>query len=596
MTLLVLAYLGGVLTIISPCILPVLPFVFARADRSFARNGLPMLAGMALTFAVVATFAAVAGGWVVDANQYGRWAALALMAAFGLTLLFPGLADRLMQPLVGVGARLSASAERDAGEHKASIVPSLLLGVATGFLWAPCAGPVLGLILTGAALKGANASTSLLLLAYALGAATSLGLVLLIGGRVFVAMKRSLGAAEWIRRGLGVAVLIAVVAVASGLDTGFLTNVSLSNTAAIEQKLLDRFHADTRNDEARPPSVVMNENPAVMMSANPNAHGPNIAVEGGFPPLSGAVAWLNSPPLTVEGLKGKVVLIDFWTYSCINCLRAIPYVKAWAEKYKDHGLVVVGVHTPEFAFERKVSNVQAAVADLKINYPVAIDNDYAIWRAFDNEYWPAHYFIDAQGRRRYHHFGEGHYDESERVIQLLLAEAGDKSYSPGLVSVHATGAEAAPSMTETQSPETYIGYSRAANFISPGGAVKDSSHVYETEAPKLDQWSLGGDWTVGEEKATLNKAGGRIIYRFRARDLHLVLGSAADGKQIRFRVTIDGAAPGEDHGADTDADGRGVVNEHRLYQLIRESGGVSDHTFEIEFLDSGAQAYAFTFG
>ena len=555
-----------------------------------------MLAGMALTFAMVATFAAVAGGWVVEANQYGRWAALALMAAFGLTLVFPELADRLMRPLVGVGARLSASAERDAGEHKAAIVPSLLLGVATGFLWAPCAGPVLGLILTGAALKGANASTSLLLLAYALGAATSLALVLLVGGRVFAAMKRSLGAAEWIRRGLGIAVLIAVAAVASGLDTGFLTQVSLSNTAAIEQKLLDQFHPATKEGQGgEPPSIVMSENRAVMMSANPGGHAPNIAVEGGFPPLSGAVEWLNSPPLTAEGLRGKVVLIDFWTYSCINCLRSIPYVKAWAEKYKDHGLVVIGVHTPEFAFERKVSNVRAAVSDLKIGYPVAIDSDYAIWRAFDNEYWPAHYFIDAQGRMRYHHFGEGHYDESERVIQLLLAEAGDKDYSPGFVSVQASGAEA-PSMTETQSPETYVGYSRAENFISPGGAVKDARHVYATEAPKLDQWSLGGDWTVGEEKATLNKEGGRILYRFRARDLHLVLGSADEGKQIRFRVTIDGAAPGTDHGADTDADGRGVVNEHRLYQLIRQSGGVSDHTFEIEFLDPGVQAYAFTFG
>jgi cytochrome c biogenesis protein CcdA/thiol-disulfide isomerase/thioredoxin len=597
MTLLVLAYLGGVLTIVSPCILPVLPFVFARADRSFVRNGLPMLAGMALTFAVVATFAAVAGGWVVDANQYGRMAALALMAAFGLTLLFPELADRLMRPLVGVGARLSASAERDAGEDKTTILPSLLLGVATGFLWAPCAGPVLGLILTGAALKGANASTSLLLLAYALGAATSLGLVLLVGGRVFAAMKRSLGTAEWIRRGLGIAVLFAVAAVASGLDTGFLTNVSLSNTAAIEQKLLDRFHPEMKESRGgEPPSVVMSGNPAMMMSANPSGQGPNIAVEGGFPPLSGAVEWLNSPPLIAEGLRGKVVLIDFWTYSCINCLRAIPYVKAWAEKYKDHGLVVIGVHTPEFAFERKVSNVQAAVADLKIGYPVAIDGDYAIWRAFDNEYWPTHYFIDAQGRMRYHHFGEGHYDESERVIQLLLAEAGDKTYSPSFVSVQASGAEAAPSMTETQSPETYIGYSRAEHFVSPGGAVKDTSHVYATESPRLDQWALGGDWTVGEEKATLNKEGGRITYRFRARDLHLVLGPADERKQIRFSVTIDGSAPGADHGANTDADGRGVVNEHRLYQLIRESGGVSDHTFEIEFLDPGVQAYAFTFG
>ncbi|MGO9046889.1 MAG: cytochrome c biogenesis protein DipZ [Xanthobacteraceae bacterium] len=597
MTLPVLAFLGGILTIISPCILPVLPFVFARADRSFVQNGLPMLAGMALTFAVVATFASVAGGWVVEANQYGRIAALALMAAFGLTLVFPELADRLMRPLVGVGARLSASAERDAGAHNTAILPSLLLGVATGFLWAPCAGPVLGLILTGAALNGASVATSFLLLAYAVGAGTSLAVVLLLGGRVFTAMKRSLGAAEWVKRGFGIAVLIAVAAVASGLDTGFLTNVSLSNTAAIEQGLVDRFRPVSKEASGTlQSSVVMSGSPSMMMSANPSAHGPNIAVEGGFPSLSGAVAWLNSLPLTAEGLKGKVVLIDFWTYSCINCLRSIPYVKAWAEKYKDHGLVVIGVHTPEFAFERKVSNVQAAVSDLKIGYPVAVDSEYAIWRAFDNEYWPAHYFIDAQGRRRYHHFGEGHYEESEQVIQQLLAEAGHTDYSPAPVLVQASGAEAAPSMVETQSPETYIGYSRAENFISPGGAVKDESHVYATETPRLDQWSLSGDWTIGQEKATLNKEGGRITYRFRARDLHLVLGPAAEGRQIRFRVTIDGMAPGADHGADVDADGRGVVNEHRLYQLIRESGGISDRTFEIEFLDPGAQAYAFTFG
>ncbi len=597
MALLVLAYVGGVLTIISPCILPVLPFVFARADRPFLRNGLPMLAGMALTFAVVATLAAVAGGWVVEANQFGRIAALALMAAFGLTLVFPGLADRVMGPLVSIGARLSASADRDASQHNAAIVPSLLLGVATGFLWAPCAGPVLGLILTGAALNGASAGTSLLLLAYAAGAATSLALVLLVGGRLFTAMKRSLGAAEWVKRGLGVAVLVAVAAVASGLDTGFLSKVSLSNTAAIEQGLVARLHPQSKEASASAPSsVVMNENPAMMMSANPNARGPNIAVEGGFPSLSGAAAWLNSPPLTAEGLRGKVVLIDFWTYSCINCLRSIPYIKAWAEKYKDRGLVVIGVHTPEFAFERKLSNVQAAVKDLKISYPVAIDNDYAIWRAFDNEYWPAHYFIDAQGHRRYHHFGEGHYDESEHVIQTLLAEAGDKGFSFALVSVNASGAEAAPSMIETQSPETYLGYARAENFISPGGAVKDASHAYSAEVPKLDQWSLAGDWTVGRENATLDKEGGRIVYRFRARDLHLVLGPAAEGKQIRYRVTIDGKAPGADHGVDADADGRGLVDEHRLYQLIRESGGISDHTFEIEFLDPGVQAYAFTFG
>ena len=289
-------------------------------------------------------------------------------------------------------------------------------------------------------------------------------------------------------------------------------------------------------------------------------------------------------------------MIDFWTYSCINCLRSIPYVKAWAEKYKDHGLVVIGVHTPEFAFKRKIGNVRAAVSDLKIGYPVAIDNEYKIWRAIDNEYWPAHYFIDAQGRTRYHHFGEDEYGESERVIQRLLAEAGNSNVPTGLVSVNASGAEAAPSTSDDQSPETYLGYNRAENFVSPGGIVEDESYVYAAATPQINQWSLSGAWTIDAENAALNEKGGRIVYRFHARDLHLVLGPAGDGKPIRFRVRVDGEAPGADHGADIDADGQGIVDTQRLYQLIRQSGAVSDRTFEIEFLDPGVQAYAFTFG
>jgi len=580
MTLVVLAYLGGVLTIISPCILPVLPFVFARADRPFATSGLPMLAGMTVTFAAVATLAAVAGSWAVSANQYGRTAAIVLLALFGLTLLFPGLADWAMRPFVALGASLSRSADDAEASKKSSIVSSFLLGVATGFLWAPCAGPVLGLILTAAALNGANVGTTLLLLAYALGAATSLALALAIGGRVFAAMKRSLGVGEWVRRALGVAVLAAVVAISFGLDTGFLTRISLSGTNGLEQSLVDRLRTPAQSAQTSPAGGTE----------------PNLGVEGGFPSLSGATAWLNSPPLTSESLKGKVVLIDFWTYSCINCLRTIPYIKAWAEKYKDHGLVVIGVHTPEFAFERDVDNVRRAVSDLKIGYPVAIDNDYKVWRAFDNEYWPAHYFIDAEGRTRYHHFGEGDYDGSERVIQRLLAEAGNSGVPQSLVSVAASGAEAAPSEGDDKSPETYIGYNRADNFVSPGGIVEDENHLYDSADPKLNQWSLSGDWLVSGERATLTSDNGKIIYRFHARDLHLVLGPTADGKPIQFRVTIDGQAPGEDHGADTDADGHGVVNGQRLYQLIRQSGAIKDRTFEIQFLDPGVHAYAFTFG
>jgi cytochrome c biogenesis protein CcdA/thiol-disulfide isomerase/thioredoxin len=576
MILFMLAYLGGVLTIVSPCILPVIPFVLARADRPFLRNGLPMLAGMALAFAVVATLASVAGGWVVSANQYGRIAALTLLAVFGVTLLFPQLADRLMRPLVAVGARLSQSADHAA---EGSILAPLLLGIATGFLWAPCAGPVLGLILTGAALQGASFKTALLLLTYAAGAASSLALALLVGGRVFAAMKRSIGAGEWIRRGLGAAVLMAVVAIAFGLDTGFLTNLSVGSTTALEQRLFDKLHP--------------RGNSAAMTGGGENDALP---ISGQLPSLDGATEWLNTKPLTAEDLKGKVVLIDFWTYSCINCLRAIPYVRAWAEKYKDHGLVVIGVHAPEFAFERNIDNVKKALSTLKIEYPVAIDNDYKIWRAFDNEYWPAHYFIDAQGRIRLHHFGEGEYDESEKVIQQLLAETGDKNVPAGIVPVNGAGAEAASDKADVGSPETYIGYDRADHFASPGGVVQDKSHVYAVGPMQLNDWSLAGDWTISDERAQLNAAGGSIAYRFHARDLHLVLGPSADGSPVRFVVTVDGKSPGAAHGVDIDAEGEGVVTMQRLYQLVRDPGAVKDHTFEIRFLDPGVQAYAFTFG
>jgi cytochrome c biogenesis protein CcdA/thiol-disulfide isomerase/thioredoxin len=574
--LFILAYLGGVLTILSPCILPVLPFVFARSDRPFVRSGLPMLIGMALTFAAVATLAAVGGGWAVQANQVGRIIALVLLAFFGITLLSDWLTVQLTRPLVAIGSRLSASA---AGATGSSVAPSFLLGIATGLLWAPCAGPILGLILTGAAVRGASAQTSLLLVAYAAGAATSLALALLIGGRVFAAMKRSLGVGEWIRRALGIAVLLGVLAIAFGLDTGVLTKLSSSGTAAVEQGLLDRFHFE----------------PGQSPTSQRAADVANLPVEGVAPSLLGATTWLNSPPLTKDALRGKVVLVDFWTYSCINCLRSIPYVKAWWEKYKDHGLVVIGVHAPEFAFEKNVDNVRKAVSTLGITYPVAIDNDYNIWRAFNNEYWPAHYFIDAKGRIRHHHFGEGSYDESERVIQQLLTETGNKDVPTGIASVNGSGAEMAPDDNDARSPETYIGSDKAERFVSPGGEQADAKD-YTVGTPALNEWGLTGRWTVGGEFATLDRAPGAVVYRFHARDLHLVLGPGPAGKPIHFRATIDGAAPGANHGVDTDAEGRGVVDGQRLYQLVRQTGTVRDLTFSIEFLDPGVQAFSFTFG
>jgi cytochrome c biogenesis protein CcdA/thiol-disulfide isomerase/thioredoxin len=579
MLLYLLAFVGGVLTIVSPCILPVLPFVFSRADQPFRRSGLPLLTGMAITFALVAAVATFAGAWIVRANQIGRILAILIFAILGLTLLFPRFAELVSRPFVRLGGHVQSQ-----GDSAPSAGRSLILGVSTGLLWAPCAGPILGLILTGAAIQGASAHTVFLLLAFAAGAACSLALALLAGNRVFAFMKRSLGAEEWIRRGLGVAVLAGVVAVAFGWDTGILRQLSLGgSTSGFEQRLVDRLYpvayARGREGAAAPTDQIQ------------------LANEGPFPSLEGAVAWLNSPQLTRESLKDKVVLIDFWTYSCINCLRSIPYIEAWSEKYKNDGLVVIGVHTPEFAFEKDQANVAKAVRDLKITYPVAIDSNYAIWKAFHNEYWPAHYFIDAKGEIRYHHFGEGEYDKSEEVIQQLLKEKSANLQVGGLVEVAGTGAEAAADVNDVQSPETYIGYEREQNYVSPEKIERDAPALY-TAPGRMDvnDWGLAGEWTVGGERATLVGAQGKIVFRFHARDLHLVLGPGKDGKPVRFRVLLDGSVPGDDHGVDVNPQGEGTVKDDRLYQLIRQKGKVEDRTFQIQFLDPGVQVYAFTFG
>jgi thiol-disulfide isomerase/thioredoxin len=318
--------------------------------------------------------------------------------------------------------------------------------------------------------------------------------------------------------------------------------------------------------------------------------------EGRMPDLEGAVAWLNSAPLSSKSLRGKVVLVNFWTYSCINSLRELPYIKAWAAKYKDAGLVVVGVHSPEFGFEKDPANVKNAISDLRVGIPVPIDSDHSIWSAFHNEYWPADYFVDRTGRIRYHHFGEGEYDKSERVIQALLRENGAVDLAANLVSISADGVEAPPS-EDVQSPETYIGYRRAERFESPGRLVQDSRRIYSPpESPSLNQWGLSGSWNVGDESAVSQAASAKIVFRFHSRDLHMVLGPAKTGKPVRFKVRLDGAAPGDDCGVDSTPNGAGEVREPRLYQLIRQSGEVGDRTFEIEFLDPGVQAFSFTFG
>jgi thiol-disulfide isomerase/thioredoxin len=313
--------------------------------------------------------------------------------------------------------------------------------------------------------------------------------------------------------------------------------------------------------------------------------------------LERANAWLNSKPLTAAALRGKVVLIDFWTYTCINWRRTLPFVRAWAEKYRDRGLVVIGVHAPEFSFEHSDDNVRWATKEMRIDYPVAVDSGFGIWRAFNNNYWPALYFIDAQGRVRHHHFGEGAYEQSEMVIQRLLSEAGHGEIGDDLVKGEARGLEVAADWASLKSPENYVGYERTENFMSPGGAIRDEPSAYALPARlRLNDWALSGRWTMKKEATVLNQPDGRIAYRFHARDVHLVMGPAVPGTSVKFRVLIDGQPPGVAHGTDLDEQGGGTVTEQRLYQLIRQQKPVDDRLFEIQFLDPGAEAFAFTFG
>ncbi|RCW70566.1 cytochrome c biogenesis protein DipZ [Pseudorhodoferax soli] len=414
----ILSYLAGALTLFAPCILPVVPFVFARVDQPFRTSGLPLLAGMALTFAAVASLGAFVGDWAVQANEYGRTAALVLLAAMGAMLIAPRLALLATRPLVAMGNRLSATASQPGGRERNPATLSFLLGAATGLLWAPCAGPVLGLILTGAALHGPSVHTSLLLLAYALGAVSALAVLLAVGQRTFAALRRTMGIGEGLRKAVGVAVLAGVAAIALGLDTGTLAERSLPGANGLEQRLIDRLRPQPASAPAAMPAggFLRVQAPAPVPRLD-------LPVLGAMPPIEGAVGWLNSPALSAQDLRGKVVLVDFWTFGCINCRNALPHVREWHRKYKDQGLVVLGVHTPEFAYEKNTANVQRALVDLDVPFPVALDNNFAIWRAFRNNYWPALYFVDARGQIRFHHVGEGAYEKSEQVIQQLLDEA-----------------------------------------------------------------------------------------------------------------------------------------------------------------------------
>ncbi|KII36664.1 cytochrome c biogenesis protein DipZ [Pseudomonas fluorescens] len=395
-----IAFLGGLLTVLSPCILPVVPFLFAGAQRN-RTSILLTLGGMALTFALISSLAVVSSEWVIQASNSGRYVALIVMSVFALSLISARVGDWLTRPFVMLGNRLDPDARKKAGP-----MGSIMLGVATGLLWAPCAGPILGVILTGAMLQGANAQTSLLLLAYGAGSALSLGTLIFTGRGLVNRLKPSIPFTGWLRRGAGVAVLATAAVIATGLDKTLLANTSSEGVASVEKSVLENV-----------PKVVD------YFVSKVRADSPMEQGNGAMPALAGAVQWLNSPELNAESLRGKVVLVDFWTYDCINCQHTLPYVKDWAKKYEKDGLVVIGVHTPEYGYERIIDNVKDQVKKLGITYPVAIDNNYAIWRNFDNQYWPAHYLIDAKGQVRYSHFGEGRYEAQEQMIQQLLQEA-----------------------------------------------------------------------------------------------------------------------------------------------------------------------------
>ncbi|MET0846571.1 MAG: cytochrome c biogenesis protein DipZ [Pseudomonas sp.] len=394
-----IAFLGGILTVLSPCILPVVPFLFAGVKRTRS-SILLTLGGMVLTFALISSLAVVSSEWVVQANNTGRHVALFVMGLFALSLISARVGDWLARPFVALGNRLDPDTRKMSGP-----LGSVMIGVATGLLWAPCAGPILGVILTGAMLQGANAQTSLLLLAYGLGSALSLGSLIFAGRGLVNRLKASIPVTGWLRRGAGVAVLATVAVISTGADRTLLASTSSEGVSSLEKGVMETV-----------PKVVDYFVSKVKAEPMDNAH-------GAMPSLSGAVQWLNSPALSNDSLKGKVVLVDFWTYDCINCQHTLPYVKDWAKKYEKDGLVVVGVHTPEYGYERIIDNVKDQVKELGITYPVAIDNNYAIWRAFDNQYWPAHYLIDAKGQVRYTHFGEGAYETQEKMIQQLLEEA-----------------------------------------------------------------------------------------------------------------------------------------------------------------------------
>lgn len=575
-----LAVLAGVLTVLSPCILPILPALLsASVSEKNPHRPFWIVLGLGMSFALFGTVFAVFKNFLGISNGALRDAALLILLFFGLSLLMPRLWEH-------IGSAISTFVQRAPWMVRLSSesgpAGTILLGSALGLVWAPCAGPILGIILTLAAVQASFFGTLALMGAYALGAALPMLLIGYGGQRVAKKLAGFRGVGSNAPKVLGVVTLAAVIGLYFNFDTALLSRLpsTLFLSNAIEQKLVARTDGGgTQKPSAHPAAM------SVPM-ASP------LPVLGPMPAFSDIAGWINSPPLTREDLRGKVVLVDFWTYSCINCIRTLPYVKRWYEKYKDQGLVVIGVHTPEFAFEKDPSNVETAVKKFGIPYPVAIDSRYGTWNAYSNQYWPAHYLIDAQGRIRDEHFGEGDYQKTEREIQSLLYEAGTlkKPMSVGspLASVN---------FMEIQSPETYLGFSRADRYASPERVDPGTRQRFSYPSSlSLNAWALSGTWRVEGEKVVLERPDGGIRFRFHAPKLNIVMKGTGAG--VKGRVFLDGKPlPPAFFGADIASDGTVAVRKPRLYNMVSLPGNdTGDHTFEIRFSTPGASVYTFTFG
>jgi cytochrome c biogenesis protein CcdA/thiol-disulfide isomerase/thioredoxin len=575
-TLELLAMAAGVLTVLSPCILPILPALLsASAAGGFRHRPSWIVLGLVISFTVFGAVFSVFGTFLGLSNESLRDVALAILSFFGISLLWPRIWER-------AGSRIGALAQKIPGMDRSSeeqgAVGALLLGASLGLLWAPCAGPILGIIITFAAVQKDFAKSLLLLSGYSLGAAVPM-LAIGYGGKRLYRKFAMLGRwGEISHRLLGAVTIATVVALFFHLDTVFLSRLpgTFFFSGGLERQLAQ---AETGN---RPRGSVVSA----------SADSSELPVLGTMPQFRKIALWLNSPPLTPEALRGKVVLVDFWTYSCINCIRTLPHVTSWYDKYRGDGFVVVGVHTPEFAFEKDESNVKKAVERYGIRYPVALDNFYGTWEAYDNHYWPAHYLFDAQGRLRMVHFGEGKYEETERAIQSLLMEA-KLLHAPPALDRRAAGVDFA----RIDSPETYVGYARTSNFASPQAPVPDAAENF-TAPPmlRLNQWALRGTWRIAAESAELMSPGGGVRFRFRAPKLNLVM--SGNGRNVPATLRLDGKPiPPDARGTDARADGTVSVSVPRLYNLVALPGGDRDeHVFEADFADPGVALYAFTFG